>query len=56
MGVHAPEKESDCANHVQAKSAHYKTLVKQLVKHALIPASAQDAKDVETCVAGKHAL
>jgi len=41
---------------LQAKSTHYKLLVKQLIKHSLIPVSAQDAKDIETSVAGGQGL
>ncbi|GAB4817234.1 hypothetical protein N2152v2_004280 [Parachlorella kessleri] len=39
----------------QAKSTHYKLLVKQLIKHSLVFVSAQDAKDIETSVAGIRA-
>ena len=41
---------------LQAKSTHYKLLVKQLIKHSLIPVSAQDAKDIETSVAGGQGM
>ena len=37
------------------RSAHYKALVKALVKAALGPMDVQQAKDVEVCLAGVRA-
>ena len=37
------------------RSAHYKVLVKALVKAALGPMDVQQAKDVEVCLAGVRA-